>query len=200
LKFTGSRVDLVLLPDTGAAKVLIDGKSPAAFNLFHGLRPLPKHRQGPPMPAVAMRYHTGQNMVAETFELTFKDITPGKFRFSVRGSVTGDDGEGNNNELFISKSGRIAISPFDWRFDTFDYKLPPSGEAPVMVMQIVGDFLDEVRCRPDDSVHAKEDIQYQYVTVADGLPPGEHELTLIPSANYFSIQAVEVFNPPLARR
>jgi hypothetical protein len=197
VKVAGKRVDLVLLPDNGWAKVLIDGKSPAQFNLFHGVNPIPKNRYLP-LPATAMRYHCGPNMVGETWELTFKDLTPGKFRFSLRGSVTGDDGEGSSDQLFVSKSGRITISPFDWRF-TPDYKPPVNGEAPVMVMQIVPDCLDQVPCRPDDTTHAPEDVPYRYVTVADGLPPGEHELTLIPSeTGSFSIQAVEVYSPPLA--
>jgi hypothetical protein len=187
------------LPDNGWAKVLIDGRSPAQFNLFHGQRPLPKNRHLA-QPATAMRYHTGQNMVAETFELTFKDITPGKFRFSVRGSTTGDDGEGGSGELFTSKSGRIIISPIDW-LNTSGYKPSPGGEPPIMVMQVVADYLDLVACRPDDTAHPNEDIQYRYVTLADGLPPGEHELTLIPSeTGSFSLQAVEVFNPPLLRK
>ena len=38
----------------------------------------------------------------------------------------------------------------------------------------------------------------QYITVADGLKPGKHELTVIPEGKgSFTIQAVDVFDPPL---
>jgi hypothetical protein len=41
-------------------------------------------------------------------------------------------------------------------------------------------------------------VFYRYVTVVDGLPQGEHELTLIPTTpNRFSIDAIEVHRPPL---
>ncbi len=36
MKFTGNRVDLVLLENSGIAKVFIDGKAPSQLNLFHG--------------------------------------------------------------------------------------------------------------------------------------------------------------------
>ena len=41
----------------------------------------------------------------------------------------------------------------------------------------------------------------EYVTVADGLPPGEHELTVIPDGKAsFSIHGVEAYNPPMAKK
>ena len=40
---------------------------------------------------------------------------------------------------------------------------------------------------------------FEYVTVADGLPPGGHALTLIPDGTgAFRIHAVEAYNPPMA--
>ena len=200
LKFTGNRVDLVLLPDSGWAKVLIDGKSPAAFNLFHGDMPISKDRRQA-LPGIPMRYHCGQNMLAERWELTFKPAHEGNtFHFTLRGSATGEDGEGTTTEKFTSKSGRIAIDPNDWRL-TPDYKPTAGQEAPALILQIVPDFRDQVAYQPDDAQHPTTDIRQQYVTLADGLPPGEHELTLIPSeTGSFSVQAVEVFNPPLPRK
>ncbi len=200
LKFTGNRVDLTLLPDSGTARVLIDGKPPSQLNLFHGARPVPKyHNQSYPM--VPQRYHTGPNMLAERFELTFTEfVRPGKSKFSVRGSLTGEDGQGDTTEPFTSKSGRIVLDTSDWRYIP-DYKPDAAGARPALILQIVRDFRDQVSCRPDPGGHPPTDIPYRYVTVADGLSPGEHELTLIPSATgSFSIQSVEAYNPPLTRK
>lgn len=42
---------------------------------------------------------------------------------------------------------------------------------------------------------------YLYVTIVDGLPPGEHELTLITEGSRrFGIEAIEVHRPPLMTR
>lgn len=42
LRFRGTRVDLVLPISHGRATVLIDGKKPSEWNLFHGTRPQPR--------------------------------------------------------------------------------------------------------------------------------------------------------------
>jgi hypothetical protein len=202
LKFTGNRVDLVLLPDSGSARVLIDGNAPSHLNLFHGERPVGKDRRAG-LPMVPQRYHTGSNMIAEEWELTFTEfVRPGLCKFSLRGSVTGEDGQGSTIENFVSKSGRIIIDANDWRYIP-DYKpnMPGQPKQPAMILQIARDYLDQVSCLPDPGGHAQGDIPYQYVTIADGLSPGEHELTLIPSdTGSFSIQTVEVHNPPMMRK
>ena len=201
LKFTGNRVDLILGSDLAGASVLIDGKAPSQLNLYHGLRPF--QRTGAmTIPASVVQYFTGPNMQAETWELAYKDISPDgkKFRFSLRGSLTGEDGEGTNTEEFVSKSGRITIEPNDW-LGAWHY--PPENvaklPAPVAVWQIVPDFRDQVKCGPVPKDWPQNQSYRQYVTVADGLPPGEHELTVIPDGKAsFSIQGVDAYNPPMA--
>lgn len=201
LKFAGNRVDLVLMPGNGSAKVLIDGKAPSQLGLLHPDRPLPKwHNTTYPM--VPQRYHVGPNVQVERWELTFTEfVRPGLSKFRLRGSVTGEDGEGDTITPFTSKSGRIIFDVNDWRHIP-DYKEPaPRQPRPTLILQIVKDYLDEVACLPDPGGHAKEDIPYQYVTVANGLKPGEHELTLIPSeTGTFAIQSVEIHTPPLMRK
>ena len=200
LKFKGNRVDLILGSDLAGASVLIDGKAPSQLNLYHGLRPF--QRTGAMViPASLVQYFTGPNMQLETWELAYKDISPDgkKFRFSLRGSVTGEDGEGTNTEEFVSKSGRIAIQPNDW---LAAWHYPPDAAkspAPVAVWQIVPDFRDHVQSGPVPKDWPQNQPYRQYITVADGLPPGEHELTVIPDGKAsFSIQGVDAYNPPMA--
>ena len=115
LKFRGNRVDLVLRPDQGGATVLIDGQAPSKLDLYHGLRPLQAQADMVP-PTQIVQYLTGPDMQAETWEMTFKDISKDakKFSFHLRGSLTGDDGDGTNTETFVSKSGRITIQASDY--------------------------------------------------------------------------------------
>jgi hypothetical protein len=201
LKFKGNRVDLILSSDLAGASVLIDGKAPSTLNLYHGLRPFQRTGAMAP-PGSIIQYFTGPNMQAETWELAYKDISPDgkKFRFSLRGSLTGEDGEGTNTQEFVSKSGRITIEPNDW-LGAWHY--PPEDlaklAAPVAVWRIVPDFLDHVQCGPVPNGWPQNQPYREYVTVADGLPPGEHELTVIPDPKAsFSIQGVDAYNPPMA--
>ena len=201
LKFKGNRVDLILGSDLAGASVLIDGKAPSRLNLYHGLRPFQRTGAMAP-PASVVQYFTGPNMQLETWELAYKDISPDgkKFRFSLRGSVTGEDGEGTNTQEFVSQSGRITIEPNDW---LLAWHYPPENLAklspPVVAWRIVPDFLDHVQCGPVPNDWPKNQPYRQYVTIADGLPPGEHELTVIPDGKAsFSIQGVEAYNPPMA--
>ena len=127
--------------------------------------------------------------------MTFKDISPDgkKFRFKLYGSLTGDDGEGSPGERFVSQSGRITIEPDDW--------LLGHGLAAAARLAAGQGWSGRswatiaIRC----STRRSRRNRFEYVTVADGLPPGEHELTLIPDGTgSFSIHAVEAYNPPMA--
>ncbi len=136
-------------------------------------------------------------MRTERWELVFTDLTPGKLRFRLTGSRTGDDGEGTTTGMFVSKSGRITVDPRDWLFID-KYQRPEGTPLPALIFQIVEDFRDEVCWHEDQTPSDGRTPRTQYVTVADGLTPGEHELTLVPSdKGTFSIQAIEAYNPPL---
>ncbi len=96
-------------------------------------------------PMVPQRYHTGANMLPERFELTFTEfVRPGKSKFSLRGSLTGEDGQGDTTEPFTSKSGRISIDTSDWRYNP-EFKPPAPGQPQyAWILQIVPDFRDQV--------------------------------------------------------
>jgi hypothetical protein len=224
LKFRGTRVDLVLPIGHGKATVLIDGRKPSELNLFHGTRP-----QGRTMadtdsklkPNSPMTYHTGTNMQEETWVLA---ITAGnadedvkranqRVRFRLTGSKTGFDGEGQSDLKFVSNSGRITLLPCDWMTEM----TPPGEKEPPPVMKafdkpvqyvwhIQPDGMDTVPMGPGwvENTDHYCGWAYEYVTVADGLSYGLHELTLspVPDPNpnqAFIISGAEVHCPPLAR-
>ena len=224
LKFYGNRVDLVFPGIHGKCQVLIDGKKPSELNLFHGTRPwgctIGDLDVKPPVNN-PWTYHTGKNMQEESWMLTIteanEDADPKKagmyVKFSLKGSKTGFDGEGQNDKDFVSNSGRITILRTDWGREA---PLTKEGDPkPVMkaverpiqyLWHILPDFVEIV---PEGTIWAGDKDYYyaqqvEYVTVADGLPCGDHELTLIPvpGANLdhaFRISGVEVYRPPLAR-
>ena len=220
LKFRGTRVDLVQPISHGRATVLIDGKKPSEWSLFHGTRPQPRiaNNTAPNMP---MTYHLGPNMQEETWVLTaiegnadadVKKVNQ-RVRFRLVGSKTGFDGEGQNDRKFVSNSGRITILPTDWNAAMQPLKegepqpvMQPFPKLAQVVWHILPDGRDEVPHGPGwaQAPDYYSGQPYDYVTVADGLPCGIHELTVtpIPDPNVqraFSVVGVDVHLPPLAR-
>jgi len=193
LEFTGNRVDVILRRGRGSARILIDGKAPSKLNLVHATRPKSKGGKF----ATVMRVFEGPNMVEEDWTLTFTEITRDKsgkrivdFRYKIEGSVTGPDGEGSKGAPFTSKSGRIRILPKDFTLAVryADKHLKPGLQVK---WKIVPDYLDVIQSPPG--------IQKAfYVTVADGLPNGKHELTITPTGNgSVGIAAIEIHNPAI---
>jgi hypothetical protein len=200
LTFVGNRVDVVLAPCHGSARVLIDGKAPSAWKLFHGTGPVGAKR-GVPLPGRLIRYFEGPDMLEESWELGFKDVSKDchSFRFTLTGSKTGPDGEGDCQHEFVSTSGRITIAPDDWILGG-GYDPDPAKPAPRLKWSIMPDFRDIIQGTPGVPEEGMVPlIPYTYVTVADGLPFGRHTLTLTPAGDApICIQAIEVHRPPLA--
>ncbi len=225
LKFNGTRVEVILPPKHAGAAILIDGKKPSEWNLFHGTRPVGRTNEKieiDPQPNIPMTYHIGKAMQEETWVLTVThgnaDADPKKanqrVRFKLTGSKTGPDGEGQSERKFVSNSGRITILPTDWTtaLNPVGEKDPQSNMQPFakpvqIVWHIFPDGLDTIAAK---NVWIKDadyysGMPYDYVTVADGLPCGVHELTLLPLSDEkntnlpFVISGVEAHRPPLAR-
>ncbi len=204
LKFTGTRADVVLAPGKGSARVRIDGKAPAAHNLYYGTLPKLKisamSRGGLPG---FMRYFTGPAMLEEVWEMQFTRMSDdGKFKYRLVGSQTGFDGEGKSGSDFVSKSGRIRIYKED--FESKDWGATKDDEVPalekpiIMTWQIMPRFLGALRWK-DSGATPPNVTAYSYITVVDGLPYGEHELEIIPVGDGpVAIRGIEVHRPPLA--
>lgn len=201
LKFHGNRVDLVMPPGAGKAKVLINGKTPSELNILHRTFPVAKGL----VPAYLMTYHIGENAVEEAWTLQFTHLSGDyrKYRFTVTGSKTGFDGEGDNSNPFVSNSGRIKILNNDFNPNVNVKNLGDRNKKepePVVGELMLNWSLHQPY--PDEVSGQSNPRYYQrYVTVIDGLSEGEHELTLIPEYSgkeeTFSIEAVEIHCPPL---
>ena len=216
LAFTGNRVDVILAPCHGSAKILIDDVPPSQMNLYHGTFPQPQ--PGKEQNCCLLTYYTGKNMLGETWGITFTDASDDlkKFRYKVEGSRTGPDGEGDSEHEFVSKSGRISISPKDmsvWPAAISKTNQPPSTELKrlekeaKLIWPIVPDSSDVLRITsatraeilPQACTVGRYESNYNCVTVADGLPFGKHKITIIPTGDGpVSIRGIEVYSPPLA--
>lgn len=128
LRFTGNRV-VAVSDGSGAAgaraKVLLDGQPMDGQPELWAITRPSKGPAGIWMPAVN---HISFSCVPVEEEWTLTclpDSTPDgkRLHYKLRGSVTGDDGEGLSTERFVSRSQRAIIEPSDWRVAwTLGYK------------------------------------------------------------------------------
>ena len=91
-------------------------------------------------PGRIIQYSTGPNIRPEDLGVDVQGISADgkKFRFTLYGSLTGEDGKGSPGERFVSRSGRIAIEPDDWLIGQ-DWPPPPGWPQAKLVWKIVDD-------------------------------------------------------------
>ncbi len=181
VEFTGTRVDVVL-QKRGAGSgergvetvsVRIDGQKPSKLPALYGFPRVSAFPQsGWP---ILLKVGSQAPLAAEDWTLRLANISAdGKSaRFTLHGSITGDDGEGVSTNRFVSKSGRIVLEPEDWNlaycYAVFKRAVPAGYEVK---WQAVLHGQDSVI--PVTGPAGVENA----VTVAQGLPPGKHVLEL----------------------
>ena len=206
VEFTGTRVDVV--PAKGAKSragagagalseavwVRIDGQKPSKLPALYGFTrvsafPLSNW-------PVLLKVGSQAPLVVEDWTLRLADISAdGKSaRFTLHGSVTGDDGEGVSTNRFVSKSGRIVLEPEDWNlaycYAVFKRTLPAGHEVK---WQAVLHGQDSVI-----PVTGPAGVE-KAVTVAQGLPPGKHVLEISGAADGAREAAVRSYEPSAER-
>jgi hypothetical protein len=192
-------VDAILAPkaqgrEPAPAAVTIDGKKPSEFpGTFALTRALAE--PGGKWPVVAGFGWQEPPVVEDwTMEVRKDAADPKAFAFTVSGSVTGPDGSGRSGEKFVSNSGRVAIEPGHWQAD---FALALAGVKPVpdaftVRWKVVSHAADSFAA-PD----ARDPAGGTAVTLARGLPPGEHVLEIVGGPDT-PIAAIRVHRPPLA--
>jgi hypothetical protein len=174
LEFTGTRADLIFKPEASQIiSVLVDGKPPSVIPGLYGFTRVSAF----PMSdwPVLLRVEAASPLVVEDWSLKIDQASPdGKLcHFSVRGSATGEDGEGFSTNRFVSRSGRIVIEQSDWNlaYSVAVFKRPvPENHIATWRATLRG--ADTVE--PPSAAPGTEAC----VTVAQGLPPGRHSLEL----------------------
>ncbi len=190
-KFTGNRVDAIMATEGEPVEVgvLLDGKLPsdsrstAVFTRVSGYR-------GTNWPVLLRVQRGPAPLVEEIWTIRIADNSDdySEFRFTLTGSRTGPDGEGSAKEQFVSKSGRIVIEPEDWNLQfsrkVFGQPLDPDAEITFAVKHL---SVDSFTAEPTGG----------RVTIIQGVPAGDHVLTLRSASRKPPIAFLEVFNPPM---
>ena len=197
--FTGNRIDAIALPGTGTeplSAVTIDGTSPAQIDGTFALT-RPSNAPYTWFPAVKVVKHNAP-LVAEKWTLEFLEFTPDASAFTYRatGSVTGEDGDGSKDELFVSRSGRLVIEGgANWHRVPWSltYKKKQMPETFKVNWRVYPMFLEELRFPA-----AKDAASERAVTLVQGLPHGPHTLRLVPRAGAkLNLQGFRVYHPAL---
>ncbi len=175
--FTGSVVSVETTdPLASRMEVWVDGKRPSELPELYGFSPVsPTHFAN--WPALT-RVGSEQPLVEEEWTMTPHDFSSDsqRFAFSVRGSVTGPDGEGTNTQRFVSRSGRVVIEPGDhW----LSLAVHWSGGRPVPEgyeahWRVDRHFLEELPARTAPAYGARI-----VPRVLQGLADGPHRLRLV---------------------
>jgi len=193
---TGNRIDLVWkqnrMNNSSPIQVLIDNSKPSSCACcFYYTRPALDT-------ASFFLKHIGQLLAMqlmdkateESWALTVIaiDTIRQQIQFSLRGSLTGDDGLGSSDVAFTSHSGKISIQPEYWfrRKDTNDFAqfhwLQPGAVLRWQVKPLCYDMVQPQRGST--------------TTIAQGLHNGQHLLELSGKALH-QVKEIRVYQPPL---
>ena len=193
LKFSGNRVDVVADLNAkigGKMRVLIDGKAPSQTA---GTTVFTRSSVGFSTwtPAIT-RFSSQAIVLPETWTAKITEVSSDgkKFKYSVRGSVTGDDGIGSSEETFVSKSKRVVIERENWWLGFSKAPMPLGFEV---TWKTVPQYVDIYQA----PVVADQAIEYSK-TLAQGFANTTHTLELVAlDKNAPRIQTIRVFQPPL---
>ncbi len=200
IDFDGNRVEALAArgqrqPWTRAI-VLIDGKKPSEHQgVYH--HTLPSHTAGVDWPWF-IQVGRQAALVEEEWSMTILETDEANqvVRFKIRGSVTGEDGEGISTERFVSRSGRVVIETGDWhlaRAYSLRKVLTPAGA--------VCRWRTLRLARDEYTPPAIEDATREHpVVLASGLTNGKHRLELIVETGEPPLlDGIRVFKPPLVK-
>lgn len=147
--FEGNRLELKVNQTNSKAKIkiLIDNKNPSKYkDSYYISRPSKGFHSW--MPGIKKVSFGDKFPVEENWAVTFFDIDrkSKKFKFKIKGSKTGFDGEGNSDKDFLSNSKRILIKKEDFFILEIERILkqeaPSNFQIKFDVVQIVKDTID----------------------------------------------------------
>ena len=206
LHFFGNKAEVIadnLEANFGdSLKVLVDGRPPSSFQgCYFITRPYNDSGKKWPweLPAMIHVNHT-KPWVNEEWTCTYTNAEPPffDFSFSIRGSVTGPDGEGKGGTDFISPSGRVIIKGGDaeqggdWHlnrsFQVLKTITKPGDEVKWDTYSISMDYFKPV-IRNDKSIE-------NCITLFQGIPNSQHLLQLVKIGEHPPlISGIRIYKP-----
>ncbi len=202
MEFVGNRVDVIAdnaktssTKNDGAFKVLIDGKAPSQLM---GTTAFTRSSIGFATwtPAIT-RFSSQALLVPETWTAKITEVSADgkKFRYNVRGSVTGDDGSGNSEAIFVSKSKRVVIDPADWWLGFSSAPMPLGFEV---TWQSVSQYVDVYTSPQPDKSNIEYSNSEHSTTLAQGFSNEKHTLELVAVGKTApALKALRIYKPPL---
>ena len=153
----------------------------------------------PLFPPALLRVPAVKPRIVETWTMTITNIAAegNQFKFKVKGSITGEDGEGESGKRFVSKSGRVAIDPDDILMTLakkWSWSRDRNGAAVELRWNVVPMFADEFVVPA-----AKNPFGDTVVIAAQGLSNGKHTLEITGGPDT-ALAAIRVHRPPLGRQ
>ena len=206
LPFNGNRIDVLAAragaPGDGFVRVEVDGRPPSRRPSLYALsRPnADPNRDWPWQVGAVIRVDSRAPLLLEDWNirLTKVDAEAASATFDLFGSVTGFDGAGRTDELFVSRSGRILLSPDDWFLQ--------QAAAKPFAVRIGPGFTIGFRVLPQSvdtwaAPAVLDPTVEEAQTLMQGLPPGPHVLDLIAQGgNRPPVAAIRVYRPPFPLR
>jgi len=198
MEFTGNRVEALAGPlaegKPGSARVLIDGETPSSLpELYYHSRPTAA--PGVWWPAIdRIGWEKPPVVESWTLKVTSYDAESRVVKFALSGSVTGPDGEGQSDQRFVSKSGRVVIDNDVWMIQrALEYKKIPLPEGYEVTWETKPLFVDTYQA-PEATDPSRE----YAVTLAQGLSNGPHTVELIPTGDGpVPLKSLRVYEPPV---
>ena len=194
LAVEGNRVDVIAKPGAvPPAAVKIDGRKPSQFAELYGFTRTRAEPGGKWPPIAPLKSQKRLLLEDWTMDVAKDHGDPKLYRFTLRGSKTGPDGEGRSDRRFVSRSGRVVIEPEDWNVE---YALMLAQVKPVpdrfsVTWSVVPHFVEEFV-----SPGIKDPAVETTVTLAQGLANTRHVLEIVGNGKT-PIAAVRVYRPPL---
>ena len=197
LRFHGNRVVATahrMTGPLGTARILVDGKPVSAHPECYAAT-LPTPTPIDYRPALKL-VELGDDPQAEDWTLTAHiDSDNGReFHFTVVGSVTGEDGQGDHTKPFVSKSGRLQIQPRMFSFaEAVGIRKKPLPESFDIQWKVYLLGVDVWRPKLREESGAIDQA-----TLVQGLSNGPHVLTIVPNGDGpVPLQSLTVYRPPL---
>jgi hypothetical protein len=192
---TGNRIDLVwntTVSDKEPVSLLINNQKPSAYtNSYYYSRPvLSGSKAYLSKMGKLLALKLGNAAVEEDWTLTILavDTLSMQMRFSLRGSVSGEDGTGSSDSTFTSRSGKIIIEPGQW----FRRKSPSDFNMFSWVKP--GDTMEwQVKLMSRDQVAPEPSA---IITVVQGVENTTHTLSLKGKSLAY-LKEIRVYQPPL---
>lgn len=194
--FDGSRIEMLSTKPLAIwPAITIDGGSPRDIDGCYQVSRSSTVGSVPDWPALA-RITLLHDHTPEDWTATVTSISPDQrsFDFIIKGSISGDEGQGNSDHEYASRSGQLSIDPQDWMFERA-YNLR---HIPLQVPFAVHWTVKYV-CGGEPEVIdlGNGSMEYRYI-LGNGLSNGMHELKLsFPSNNLSDLVEFRVYKPPL---